>query len=87
MAHRPDLEDHHAHGVGDHVVEFPGHPGAFLGHGHPGRRLPLPLGAGARSSAASACWLRSRRAKPTSQPTAKSTGVKNKLSTEWVGSS
>ena len=41
---RPDLEHHHAHRVGDHVVELPRHPRPLLGHRHPGRRLPLPLG-------------------------------------------
>ena len=40
----------------------------------------------ARSSAASACWLRSRSAKPTSQPTANRTGVKRKSPGPWVGS-
>ena len=44
VPHRPDLEDHHAHRVGDHVVELARHPGPLLGHRHPGRRLPLPLG-------------------------------------------
>ena len=43
VAHGPDLEDHHAHRVGDYVVELARHPGSFLGHRHPGRRLPLPL--------------------------------------------
>ena len=44
VAHSPDLEDHHADRVGDDVVELARHPGPLLGHRHPGRRLPLPLG-------------------------------------------
>ncbi len=43
MPDRPDLEHHHAHRVGDHVVHLARHPGAFLGHRHPGRGLAVPL--------------------------------------------
>ena len=45
VAHRPHLQDHHADRVGDDVVELARDPAALLGHRHPGRRLPLPLGA------------------------------------------
>ncbi len=39
-----DLEDHHADGVGDDVVELARDAGALLGHGEAGGRLPLALG-------------------------------------------
>ncbi len=40
-----DLENHHADGVGDDVVELAGHPGSLLGHRQPGGRLAFLLGA------------------------------------------
>ena len=71
-----DLEHHHADGVGDDVVQLARDARALLGHGDPGGRLALALGLAARSSAASACSARSRRAKPASQPIANSIGTK-----------
>ena len=41
-----DLKHHHAHGVGDDVVELARDPGSFLGHRDPCRRVSLPLGQG-----------------------------------------
>ena len=37
------LHRHHAHGVGDDVVQLPGDAQALLGHRPPGRLDPLPL--------------------------------------------
>ena len=66
-----DLEHHHADGVGDDVVELPRDARALLGHGDPGRGVPLPLGLPTPArSAASACSELSRIAKPASQLTA-----------------
>ena len=44
VPHRADLEDHDADRVGHDVVQLPGDPGPFLGHGDPGGALALPLG-------------------------------------------
>ena len=38
-----DLEHHHAHGVGDDVVELARDPRPLLRDGDPGGRLALPL--------------------------------------------
>ena len=45
MAHRTDLKDHHADGVGDDVVKLARDPGALLRDGDAGRGLSLALGA------------------------------------------
>ena len=72
----PDLEHHHAHGVGDDVVQLARDPRALLGHRDPRGGLSLALGMDgahlaasrscsarvARISAASACSERSRSA-------------------------
>jgi hypothetical protein len=41
-----DLEHHHAHGVGDDVVQLARDPRALLGHGDPRGGFALPLGEG-----------------------------------------
>ena len=43
VAHGADLEHHHAHGVGDDVVELARDPRALLRDGDPRRGLALPL--------------------------------------------
>ena len=52
---RADLEHHHAHRVGDDVVQLARDPCALLRHRDARRRLALALGLVARTSAASAC--------------------------------
>ena len=44
VAHRADLEDHHADRVRDDVVELARDARSLLGDGNPRRRLALPLG-------------------------------------------
>ena len=44
-----DLEHHHAHGVGDDVVELAGDPRALLGHRDARRRLSLASRASGRA--------------------------------------
>ena len=44
MAHGADLQHHHAHGVGDHVVQLTRDPDALLGDGDPRGGLALALG-------------------------------------------
>ena len=46
VPHGADLEDHHADGVGDDVVELARDPRALLRHRDPRRGLTLPLGLG-----------------------------------------
>ena len=44
VSHGADLEHHHAHGMGDDVMELAGDPRALLGHRDPCGGLSLPLG-------------------------------------------
>jgi hypothetical protein len=44
VADHADLQDHHADGVGDDVVQLARDPRALLGDGDAGRTLPFPLG-------------------------------------------
>ena len=46
VAHSPHLQDHHADGMRDDIMELSRDPSAFLGHRDASRRLPLSLGPG-----------------------------------------